>query len=103
MPGDTNPPATILVVDDNEQNLALAQASLEEESYDVILARNGPDALREFEAKKPGCVLLDVRMPGMNGFEVCEQIRKLPGGPETPVVFLTAQRDVDTFDAAPPA
>jgi two-component system, sensor histidine kinase and response regulator len=100
MPQGPDSSATILVVDDNEQNLALAQASLEEESYSVVLARNGPEAIRAFEAKKPGCVLLDVRMPGMSGFEVCEALRRLPGGAETPVVFLTAQRDVDTFDAA---
>jgi signal transduction histidine kinase len=100
MSGVADPPPAILVVDDNEQNLALAQASLEEENYVVVLARGGEEALREFEARKPDCVLLDVRMPGMNGFEVCERLRKLPGGAETPVVFLTAQRDVDTFDAA---
>jgi two-component system, sensor histidine kinase and response regulator len=100
MPGDAPPSPAVLVVDDNEQNLALAQASLEEEGYVVLLARGGEEALRQFETSKPSCVLLDVRMPGMNGFEVCERLRKLPGGAETPVVFLTAQRDVDTFDAA---
>jgi DNA-binding response OmpR family regulator len=45
-------------------------------------------------------VLLDVRMPGMDGFEVCRRIRQRKHGSETPVVFLTAQRDIDTFDAA---
>ena len=45
-------------------------------------------------------MLLDVRMPGMDGFAVCERIRALPHGPETPIVFLTALRDIDTFDQA---
>jgi signal transduction histidine kinase len=93
-------PPRILVVDDNEQNRALAQATLEGEDYAVLLANDGEAALRAFEAHRPNCVLLDVRMPGMNGFEVCERIRALPGGADTPVVFLTAQRDIDTFDAA---
>jgi two-component system, sensor histidine kinase and response regulator len=90
----------ILVVDDNESNRALARATLEDEGWDTVLAANGPDALETFSAQRPDCVLLDVRLPGMDGFEVCERIRQLPGGAETPVLFLTALRDVDTFDRA---
>jgi signal transduction histidine kinase len=93
-------PPTVLVVDDNEQNRALAQATLEEEDYSVILANNGVEGIAAFEAHRPDCVLLDVRMPEMDGFEACARIRKLPGGAETPVIFLTALRDIDTFDAA---
>jgi signal transduction histidine kinase len=89
----------ILIVDDNEQNRALAQASLEDE-YDIVMATGGEEALRAFAARAADCVLLDVRMPGMNGFEVCAALRALPNGADTPIVFLTAQRDVDTFDAA---
>src|SRR4051812_19178439 len=92
--------AKILVVDDNAQNRALAQATLEDEGYAVIVAENGEDGLRAVESERPDCVLLDVRMPGTDGFAVCAQIRKLPEGSDTPVVFLTALRDVDTFDQA---
>jgi signal transduction histidine kinase len=94
-----NPPK-ILVVDDNESNRALARATLEDQGWDVVVTASGPEALLAFEAEPPHCVLLDVRLPGMDGFEVCERIRSLPGGAETPVVFLTALRDVDTFDRA---
>jgi signal transduction histidine kinase len=90
----------ILVVDDNAQNRALAQATLEDEGYTVILAENGDDGLRAVDAEHPDCVLLDVRMPGTDGFAVCAKIRALPRGSDTPVVFLTALRDVDTFDRA---
>jgi two-component system, sensor histidine kinase and response regulator len=90
----------ILVVDDNAQNLALAQATLEDEGYSVRLAQTGVDALRMFQEKPPDCVLLDVRMPGMDGFAVCGRIRGLPAGQLTPIVFLTALRDVDVFDRA---
>jgi len=96
----SQPRPTILVVDDNEQNRALAKATLEAEDYDLVFATNGAEALAAFEAREPDCVLLDVRMPGMTGFEVCAKIRSLPQGADTPVVFLTALRDVDTFDAA---
>jgi signal transduction histidine kinase len=91
---------TILVVDDNEQNRALAQAALEDEGYEVVLASSGEEAIAAFDQKHPDCLLLDVRMAGMDGFAVCRAIRNREGGAETPVVFLTALRDVDTFDAA---
>jgi signal transduction histidine kinase len=53
-----------------------------------------------FETHRPDCVLLDVRMPNMDGFETCRAIRARSEGARTPIVFLTALRDVDTFDAA---
>jgi two-component system, sensor histidine kinase and response regulator len=90
----------ILVVDDNAQNRALAQATLEDEGYEVLLATGGEEGIRMVEAERPDCVLLDVRMPGTDGFAVCARIRALPDARDTPVVFLTALRDVDTFDQA---
>jgi len=90
----------VLVVDDNAENRALAQATLEDEGYEVVVAATGDDGIRAFEAEQPDCVLLDVRMPGTDGFAVCSRIRGLPGGADTPIVFLTALRDVDTFDRA---
>lgn len=91
---------TVLVVDDNRDNCALAQATLEDDDCRVLVAMSGADALEVFERERPDCVLLDVRMPGMDGFEVCERIRARPGGHDTPIVFLTAQRDLETFDRA---
>jgi two-component system sensor histidine kinase/response regulator len=93
-------PSDILVVDDNEQNRSLAKASLEDEGYGVVLASGGEPALEAFSKRGFACVLLDVRMPGLDGFEVCRRMRDMPGGKETPIVFLTALRDLDTFDAA---
>jgi two-component system, sensor histidine kinase and response regulator len=90
----------ILVVDDKAENCALAGATLEDEGYAVRVAMSGHDALRMFHERRPDCVLLDARMPGMDGFEVCQRLRTAEGGPITPVIFLTALRDVDTFDRA---
>ncbi|MGK3992743.1 hybrid sensor histidine kinase/response regulator [Sorangium sp. So ce1024] len=90
----------VLVVDDNAQNRALAQATLEDDGHEVVLAASGEEAIAQFERHRPDCVLLDVRMPGMDGLAVCARIRSLPYGAGTPIVFLTALRDVDTFDSA---
>jgi two-component system, sensor histidine kinase and response regulator len=100
MSPDANHTATILVVDDNEANRSLAKHTLEDEGYRVVLASGGAEGIAAFEKEQPDCVLLDVRMPEVDGFAVCQRIRAFPRGSETPVLFLTALRDVDTFDRA---
>lgn len=91
---------TILVVDDIPANRALVEAALEDAGYPVCAASSGPEALEHFERERPACVLLDIRMPGMDGFEVARRMQALPGGAEVPIVFVTALRDVDAFDQA---
>jgi two-component system sensor histidine kinase/response regulator len=93
-------PAQILVVDDNAENRALAKAALEDEGHQVVLASTGDEGIAKFVEHPPDCVLLDVRMPGTDGFAVCAKIRSMPGGADTPIVFITALRDVETFEQA---
>jgi signal transduction histidine kinase len=93
-------PNAVLVVDDNAANRALAQATLEDEGYRVLLAASGEGGIAAFLRDRPDCVLLDIQMPGMDGVTACRRIRESPGGADVPIVFLTAQRDVDTFDRA---
>ena len=96
--GGMEPRATILVVDDNAENLALAEATLDDEGYRVVLSSGGESGVAAFARARPDCVLLDVRMPGVDGPTACQRIRALPGGADVPIVFVTALRDVDTFD-----
>ena len=98
--GQNQPAPKVLVVDDNAQNRALAEAILEDEGYGVCLASSGDEGIAAFQAERPDCVLLDVRMPDMDGFAVCTRLRDLPGGADIPIVFFTALRDIDTFDRA---
>jgi signal transduction histidine kinase len=91
---------TVLVVDDNAENRALAKAALEDEDIPVVLAATGEQAIAAFTETRPTCVLLDIRMPGMSGITVCERLRALPGGDRVAILFVTAQRDVETFDRA---
>jgi signal transduction histidine kinase len=93
-------PGTVLVVDDNADNRALARAALEDEGFTVRLASSGEEALAAYAEGRVDCVLLDVRMPGLDGVEVCGRLRALPGGVDVPILFVTALRDVDTFDRA---
>src|SRR5207253_4592467 len=74
--------------------------TLEDEGYRVVLATGGAQGIALFEQQAVDCVLLDVRMPDVDGFAVCRRIRAMPRGREVPIVFLTALRDVDTFDRA---
>jgi two-component system, sensor histidine kinase and response regulator len=90
--------STILVIDDNAANRALASATLEDEGYRVILASSGVAGIAAFRSELPDCILLDVRMPELDGFAVCEQIRAADA--DVPILFLTALRDVETFDRA---
>jgi two-component system sensor histidine kinase/response regulator len=78
-------PETILVVDDNEANRSLAQHTLEDEGYRVVLATGGAAGVAGFESERPGCVLLDVGMPDRDGFAVSKRIRALRIGEGTEI------------------
>ena len=85
--------ARILVVDDIEANVRLLEAKLSAEYYEVLTASDGPTALAMAAAEKPDIVLLDVMMPGMDGFEVCRELRR---DTDVPILMLTARsEDID--------
>ncbi|MES1025656.1 hybrid sensor histidine kinase/response regulator [Gloeocapsa sp. BRSZ] len=80
----------ILVVDDSPDNVFLIQTILEEEGYNISTAEDGPTALRLVEQSPPQLVLLDVMMPGMDGFEVTQRIRRNNQLPFIPILLITA-------------
>lgn len=82
--------ARVLVVDDVIQNVKLLEAKLTSEYFDVLTAMNGEDALEIIEKENPDIVLLDVMMPGMDGFEVCRRIRDNVKSAHIPVIMVTA-------------
>ncbi|CAK0744317.1 Diguanylate cyclase [uncultured Gammaproteobacteria bacterium] len=85
--------ARVLVVDDLLPNVKLLAAKLTREYFDVISAYNGADALELVKKESPDIILLDVMMPGMDGFEVCRRIRSDPASQHIPVVMVTALSD----------
>ena len=82
--------ARILVVDDIEANVRLLEAKLTNEYYEVLTACDGPTALAIAASEKPDIILLDVMMPGMDGFQVCRRLKDDPETRHIPVVLVTA-------------
>ena len=102
-PAEIPPRATVLVVDDNEANRLLVQDTLEDEHFNVILCAGGEEAVARFAAGGIDCVLLDVRMPGVDGIATCERIRSSLAGKSTPIIFLTALRELLSVQRIPGA
>src|SRR5579863_3010707 len=82
--------ARVLVVDDIPVNVRLLEAKLSAEYFHVLTATRGEEALDKVRGEKPDIVLLDVMMPGMDGFEVCRRMKQDPALAHIPVVMVTA-------------
>lgn len=80
----------ILIADDEVNLLLLLKDNLEEIGYEVITASNGEEALQKSALKKPDAIVLDVEMPKMNGFQVCEKLRHTSGLERVPILILSA-------------
>lgn len=89
--------STILIVDDEYSGRETLQSVLEGEGYNLIMAENGPQAIEKAKAYQPDVILLDVMMPGMTGFEVCERIRSDSQVAEIPIIILTALDDRESL------
>lgn len=85
--------ARVLVVDDILPNIKLLEVKLKREYFDVITAQSGEDALKKVANESPDIILLDVMMPGMDGFEVCRRLKENPETEHIPVVMVTALTD----------
>lgn len=81
--------ARVLIVDDHEDKRTILSCILERHSFTVLEAENGPGAMAMIQENKPDVILLDVLMPGMDGFEVCRRLKKNPATAEIPVLFVT--------------
>lgn len=99
----TTPPEEILIVDDTPANLKLLSQILTAKGYKIRIAVNGSQALASVNMAQPDLILLDIKMPGMNGFEVCRQLKTNPKTNNIPVIFISAldnlQNKLDGFHA----
>ena len=89
--------STVLIVDDEYSGRETLQSVLEGEGYQLELAENGMQAIEKAKSILPDVILLDVMMPGMTGFEVCQRIRNDPQVAEIPIIILTALDDRESM------
>ena len=92
-PADAKPVVTLLVVDDQPFFTTMLRNLLEQQGFKVFTASNGPDGIKLAKQHKPTGILLDVEMPGMNGFAVCEALKSDEATKAIPVMFLTSTAD----------
>ena len=87
----TDPKPRILAVDDHEENLEILEELLQEEDYDIVTADCGEAALERIAEQRPDVVLLDIMMPGIDGYEVCRRIRASAGGDAIKIILVSAK------------
>lgn len=85
------PRGRLLVVDDQPTNIWLIYETFQQQ-YDIFMATNGEDAIKQVKSNQPDLILLDVMMPGIDGYEVCRRLKSDPMTAGIPVIFVTAQR-----------
>lgn len=90
----------ILIVDDDATGRVLMRSALEQSEFEILESADGAAALSAFAEHSPDLVVLDVLMPGMNGFEACTHIRATPQGRQTPILMLTGLEDIDSINRA---
>jgi diguanylate cyclase (GGDEF)-like protein len=97
---ETQGPATVLVVDDDPGARLLVGSALEIAGFRVITADDGASALRSYGEQPADCVVLDVVMPGMNGFDVCRALRAQPSARHVPILMQTSLDDMESVQKA---
>jgi len=88
-PGRSN--HRILVVDDSPTDLALITAPLREQGFEVMTATNGDEAIEKALHHQPGCILLDIVLPGRDGFQVCRELKRRPESAHIPVIIVSGK------------
>jgi CheY-like chemotaxis protein len=94
------PQSTVLVVDDNPQNVELLAAFLEALPVKIVTAVDGIDALEKVRANHPDLILLDIMMPRMSGFGVCEKLKKDPATRDIQILMVTALNELGDIERA---
>ncbi len=89
------PQAKVLVVDDTDTNIRLLRALLKGAGYEVVTATCGQEGLTAAATEHPDLILLDIMMPDLTGYEVCQRLRSVPETRQTPIVFLTALHEME--------
>jgi len=90
----------VLIADDNDQNRELLDAYLANENYQILMARDGEETLQVVREQQPDLILLDIMMPRMSGYEVCEQLKADSEFSGIPVLIVTALNEMGDIEKA---
>ena len=90
----------VLIADDNEQNRELLDAYLADQNYEIMMAADGKETLAIVESNPPDLILLDIMMPRMSGYEVCEKLKSDPEKIRIPVLMVTALNEMGDIEKA---
>lgn len=93
-------PSKIVIADDNIQNCELLEAYLSDEPYDISMAFDGQETLAKVREIHPDLILLDIMMPKLSGYEVCQQLRKDPATTNIPILMVTALNEMGDIEKA---
>src|ERR1700685_4279446 len=99
-PFQSSPRRCVLIIDDDPAFTLLASETLQQAGFDARIATNSRDAVTSFENDKPDIVLLDVELPGSNGFELCATLRLMSPGIDVPIVMVTGHDDTASIAQA---
>jgi CheY-like chemotaxis protein len=91
----------ILIIDDNRTMAVTAERILQKKGYETASSLNGRDGLLKVQQFKPDAIILDIVMPGMDGYEVCTQLKQNPETAGIPIIFLSAKGNTDETLGAP--
>ena len=83
--------STVLIIDDSPTELHLFQNMLEKNGFDTLVADSGEEGLKQAKLSRPHCILMDVVMPGMNGFQATRKLSKDPDTSDIPVIIITTK------------
>lgn len=86
---------TLLIIDDEATNIQLISDFLEAQGIEIMIAKNGADGISRAKKGQPDLILLDIRMPGMDGYEVCHQLKSDESTRDIPIIFMTGLTELD--------
>lgn len=100
MTNSETPVSRILIADDNEQNRELLEAYLSDEGHEILMSEDGQQTVEMTLAEQPDLILLDIMMPKLSGYEVCQKLRSDPSTANIPILMVTALKEMGDIEKA---
>lgn len=94
------PAGRILIADDNEQNRELLEAYLSDEGHEIVMSVDGQQTVEVAMSEQPDLILLDIMMPKLSGYEVCQKLREAPSTANIPILMVTALKEMGDIEKA---